>query len=255
MRVLRETKPRAFLIENVVGLTFKRKDEGLKLLKDTVTTINRDTGTRYSLNWKVLNAADYGVPQVRERVFIVGARDGREFKFPAPSHAAVDKRQHQLLDQRVDPWTTAWDAIGDISDSVDEGELEVGGEWGDLLPSIPEGENYLWHTDRKGGKPLFGWRRRFWTFLLKLAKDRPSWIIQSQPGSATGPFHWHNRRLSTRAHARCAGSKRSPTAMSCLEVAPLRNGSSATQCRLCLRRCSQVRFGDNFSTRRSEEGP
>src|SRR5205823_4158724 len=49
---------------------------------------------------------------------------------------------------------------------------------------------------RGGGKPLFGWRTRYWSFLLKLAKSRPSWTIQAQPGPATGPFHWTNRRLS-----------------------------------------------------------
>jgi len=72
----------------------------------------------------------------------------------------------------------------------------VGGRWGDLLPTIPEGENYLWHTDRSGGYPIFGWRRRYWTFLLKLAKSRPAWTIQAQPGTATGPFHWKSRRLT-----------------------------------------------------------
>ena len=71
-------------------------------------------------------------------------------------------------------------------------------KWADLLPTIPEGQNYLWHTDRGGGQPLFGWRRRYWNFLLKLAKDRPAWTIQAQPGSATGPFHWRNRKLSMR---------------------------------------------------------
>jgi DNA (cytosine-5)-methyltransferase 1 len=45
--------------------------------------------------------------------------------------------------------------------------------------------------------PLFGWRTRYWSFLLKLAKNRPSWTIQAQPGPATGPFHWTNRRLSS----------------------------------------------------------
>jgi DNA (cytosine-5)-methyltransferase 1 len=69
------------------------------------------------------------------------------------------------------------------------------------LPSIPEGENYLWHTDRRGGLPLFGWRTRYWSFLLKLAKAKPSWTIQAQPGSAIGPFHWPNRRLSWREMA------------------------------------------------------
>src|SRR5262249_20870024 len=81
----------------------------------------------------------------------------------------------------------------DLSD-----DLEVRGKWAELLPSIPEGQNYLWHTSRGEGLPLFGWRRRYWNFLLKLAKDRPSWTIQAQPGPAVGPFHWKNRRLSTR---------------------------------------------------------
>jgi DNA (cytosine-5)-methyltransferase 1 len=78
----------------------------------------------------------------------------------------------------------------------------IGGKWGDLLPSIPEGENYLWHTPRGRGAPLFGWRTRYWSFLLKLSKRLPSWTIQAQPGSAIGPFHWCNRRLSVREMCR-----------------------------------------------------
>lgn len=80
----------------------------------------------------------------------------------------------------------------------DDPALSVRGKWAGLLPSIPEGENYLWHTGRGGGLPLFGWRRRYWSFLLKLAKRRPSWTLQAQPGPAIGPFHWKNRRLSAR---------------------------------------------------------
>jgi DNA (cytosine-5)-methyltransferase 1 len=80
--------------------------------------------------------------------------------------------------------------------------LVARGKWAGLLPSIPEGENYLWHTSRGGGEPLFGWRRRYWSFLLKLAKAQPSWTLQAQPGPATGPFHWTNRRLSMRELAR-----------------------------------------------------
>ena len=198
LRVLRDAQPRAFLLENVVGLTYASKDEGLQLLQATVAAINRDVGTNYSFQWKVLNAADFGVPQKRERVFVVGARDGRQFRYPAPTHADPSKMEDDLLSSKLLPWTTAWDAIGKIEKQEDAPALVINGQWGRLLPSIPEGQNYLWHTARRGGIPLFGWRRRFWTFLLKLAKNRPSWTIQSQPGPATGPFHWHNRRLSAR---------------------------------------------------------
>jgi DNA (cytosine-5)-methyltransferase 1 len=97
----------------------------------------------------------------------------------------------------LEPYRTAWDALGDVDEGADD-SLRVSGKWADLLPSIPEGENYLHHTERGGGLPLFGWRRRYWSFLLKLAKDRPSWTLTAQPGSAIGPFHWRNRRLSMR---------------------------------------------------------
>ena len=199
LRILRDLKPKVFLIENVHGLMFRGKDEGLRLLRDTIRAINAETGTDYSFNVAKLNAADYGVPQTRERVFIIGGRDGQRFEFP--SCGFRDPTDERLAADPIastrEPWRTAWDAIGDLQDDRDV-SLKVGGAWGDLLPSIPEGENYLWHTDRGGGMPLFGWRRRYWGFLLKLAKNRPAWTIQAQPGTAIGPFHWKSRRLSTR---------------------------------------------------------
>ena len=90
-------------------------------------------------------------------------------------------------------YLTAWDAIGGVERDVKD--LMPKGRWADLLPSIPEGNNYLWHTPDCGGLPLFGWRTRYWSFLLKLAKDQPSWTIQASPGPAVGPFHWSSRLL------------------------------------------------------------
>jgi DNA (cytosine-5)-methyltransferase 1 len=200
LRVVRETLPKAILLENVEGLKYVGKDEGLRFLLSELDEINRAEGTSYVPSVDVLNAADFGVPQLRERVFVVAHRDGTSFRFPTPTHFPAEARR-TLLDDAVEPHRTAWDALADVRPSEDE-DLAVRGKWADLLPSIPEGSNYLHHTDRGEGMPLFGWRRRYWTFLLKLAKNRPSWTIQAQPGPAVGPFHWSNRRLSVRELSR-----------------------------------------------------
>lgn len=194
LRVLRDTKPKTFLLENVHGLAFKGKDEGLRYLLDGIEEVNRQAGTNYRVFWDKLNAVSYGVPQRRERVFLIGARDGATFQFPMPTHCAPD--DDELIDAGLEPYRTAWDAIGDQPACSDDPALKVNGKWGDLLPTIPEGWNYLWHTKRGGGKQLFGWRTRFWSFLLKLSKEQPSWTIQAQPGPNVGPFHWANRRLT-----------------------------------------------------------
>jgi DNA (cytosine-5)-methyltransferase 1 len=197
LRVLRDTRPRAFLLENVYGLAYRGKDEGLDRILAGVEVINRETGTRYQPTMQVVNAAGHGVPQLRERVLIVASRDGKPFEFPTPKFGNPEQ-----IEDGQRPWRTCWDALGDLPASPNEEDLRVGGKWAALLPSIPEGSNYLWHTRRGGGLPLFGWRTRYWNFLLKLAKDRPSWTIQAQPGSATGPFHWTSRKLAARELAR-----------------------------------------------------
>ncbi|WP_374309970.1 DNA cytosine methyltransferase [Methylocella sp.] len=192
LQVIALTRPKAFLLENVPGFAARGHSGGLDRVLTGITRVNSTFGSRYRVHWAKLNSADYGVPQIRERVFLVGAEDGRDFIFPNPTHRNASGTDD---DVRLPLYTTCWDAIGDIPSSSDD-SLRMKGKWAGLLPSIPEGENYLWHTNRGGGMPLFGWRTRYWTFLLKLAKDRPSWTIQSQSGSASGPFHWSNRRLS-----------------------------------------------------------
>jgi DNA (cytosine-5)-methyltransferase 1 len=197
LRVVEEARPRVVLLENVSGLAYQGKDDGLQLLLSGLEAINRRTRSLYRPTFAVLNAADYGVPQLRERFFLIAARDGTRFRFPSPTHRPKGGQGDLLGGSGTEAYRTAWDAISDVQPTCDE-DLAVGGKWASLLPSIPEGQNYLWHTERGGGRPLFGWRRRYWTFLLKLAKSKPSWTIQAQPGPAVGPFHWASRRLSIR---------------------------------------------------------
>ena len=198
MRVIAATLPKVVLFENVRGFAYRGKAEAREFMDREFRRINAKHETAYFPVAETIQAADYGVAQLRERFFLIAARDGTRFTFPTRTHANA---QRSGLRDQLPRYRTAWDAIGDL-DHQSTSDLEVRGKWADLLPSIPEGHNYLFHTDRGDGAPLFGWRRRYWSFLLKLGKARPSWTIPAQPGPAVGPFHWENRRLSVREMAR-----------------------------------------------------
>ena len=75
-RVVREARPRSFCIENVPGLLNHAEFMGLELLR---AQVNKGTSDAYELTFDILNAAAYGVPQLRRRVFIVGWRSSGEF--------------------------------------------------------------------------------------------------------------------------------------------------------------------------------
>jgi len=79
LRILKEKKPKISIIENVKNLTSK------KFKKEFETVLNDLNECGYNTYWKILNAKDYGIPQNRERVFIVSIRkdiDSGKFKFP-----------------------------------------------------------------------------------------------------------------------------------------------------------------------------
>jgi DNA (cytosine-5)-methyltransferase 1 len=192
LRVLEQALPECMLLENVHGISNAKggaNAAALGVLKTGLAEINKSRGTSYAPQPLDIDGADYGVPQHRRRLFVFAAKDGSSIPRPEETHAADSELVRK-------PLTTAWDAIGELDDGEDRPDLNPTGKWAGLLPSIPEGQNYLWHTLRGGGEPLFGWRTRYWSFLLKLAKDRPSWTLQAEPGPATGPFHWRNRLLS-----------------------------------------------------------
>jgi len=189
-RVLAEARPRWFILENVYALTFRNKAS-----RPAFTRLLAEIeAAGYSYRWKVLNAADYGVPQLRPRLFVVGASKGDPVpELPEPSHHGEwERRQTQGGPL---PHVTTGQALGGLMTSPESSET-VRGKWGHLLPEVPPGDNYLHFTSRRGHTdPVFEWRSRYWSFLLKLDPDRPSPTIQAQPGPNVGPFHWENRRL------------------------------------------------------------
>ena len=189
-RVLSEARPRFFVLENVYALTFDNRASrpAFERLLREIT----EAGYKYS--WQVLNAADYGVAQLRPRLFIVGARKGERLpELPGATHSGRWE-QRKAVEGRL-PHVTAGEALRGMQ-APPEPEEVVRGQWGHLLPGIPPGDNYLFYTAERGhDEPVFQWRSRFWSFLLKLDPARPSPTIQAQPGPNVGPFHWENRRL------------------------------------------------------------
>ena len=191
VRILDEARPGAFLLENVFALAYSNHNRAwLDFLLGSFAELG------YSVSQQAVLAADYGVPQRRQRLIIAGSLDGPPM-LPPPTHTGPHERR-VWSEGSLRPHVTTREAIGDLvgRDDLAEPEEAVGGKYGHLLPQVPPGDNYLFFTEKRGHpEPLFEWRKRYWSFLLKLDPRQPSPTIQAQPGPYVGPFHWENRRL------------------------------------------------------------
>jgi DNA (cytosine-5)-methyltransferase 1 len=200
VRALEAIKPKAFLMENVYGLAYNNQN---RPILDRFLASVRTAG--YSLDWRIVLAADFGVPQLRQRLICVGIRadlldvpaDMWRFDWPSATHSGPHERR---VDRRSDlpRHVTAGEALASLSLSANPSEPEevVRGTYVRELRKVPPGDNYLYFTSKRGHRrPRFEWRSRYWSFLLKLHPDRPSPTIQGQPGPWVGPFHWEGRRL------------------------------------------------------------
>ena len=148
----------------------------------------------YTTSYMVMNAADYGIPQTRKRFICVGIKKSlKKFIFPTNTHSNPEKG----IDENTKPWVTAGDVLSDIDHNLPEDErMQAGSKHKELLKLVPPGDNYLYFTKERGyPEPLFKWRSRYWSFLLKLSPNRPSWTIQASQSNNMGPFHWKNRFL------------------------------------------------------------
>ena len=103
-------------MENVKGMLNWEKGKAIEaVLNEFREPIEfNDKEYYYEVTYKVLNASSYGVPQHRERLFIVGNRLGKSFKFPQKTHASQDKCEPNLFGESPLPHVTAWDAFGDL---------------------------------------------------------------------------------------------------------------------------------------------
>ena len=105
IRILKDKKPKFFVAENVKGILSLGHGEVIKAI------VNDFSEVGYDVQYRLLNAADYGVPQLRQRVIIVGVRKDLNisFEYPAPSYS-------QNGENGLRPWVTVSDALKNIPD-------------------------------------------------------------------------------------------------------------------------------------------
>jgi len=101
-RVLEILNPKIFIYENVTGLISMNNG----LLFKEIKSIFENLG--YKISFKILNAVEFGVPQIRERVIVVGCRSGREFVFPKETHGQGNLAENLL------PFVSLADALSDL---------------------------------------------------------------------------------------------------------------------------------------------
>lgn len=180
VRLLEKLRPEGFLFENVYGIEGAQGGEPWREIVQSFSEIG------YKLEYRVLDAADYGVPQHRERLIIVGTRT-KTFKFPKPTHGPDSFGYF--------PHESASKALKGLTDVKELNNIEgIGGRYGHLLPEIPPGLNYSYYTEKMGHpSPIFAWRSKFSDFLYKADPTTPVRTIKAQGGKYTGPFHWNSR--------------------------------------------------------------
>lgn len=183
IRILNHLQPKVFVMENVKGI--KTRDGGT--IFEEIQRQFKETG--YDFNCITLNAADYGVPQYRERVFFYGTRIGVDFEAPIPTHGENRNSYNIVLD-----------AIGDLANKDEEVSNHVPLKHGEKnirrYQLIPEGgrlpENDL---------PADLYRKNFGNTFKRLDRNKPS--LTMVPGHNAFPIHpWLDRSLTVREAAR-----------------------------------------------------
>ena len=202
IRMINVIRPRFIIMENVKGITNIKcneinKDNDEWTVLDIVLSEFRNIG--YHTVHGVLDAVNYGVPQFRERLIIVGSRDGESIFLPCPTH-------FQMHQNRAHRWQTLYDAIFDLEQ--DCGECATfSKKYLDILSYIPQGGNWRNLPDSlkklaMGGAYSFSGGKV--GFYRRLSYKQPSpTLVTSPTQKATMLCHpTQNHPLSIREYAR-----------------------------------------------------
>ena len=105
VRVIKDKKPKFFLAENVKGLLSLGKGSVIKMILDDFSVVG------YKVNYQLLNTADYGIPQQRERVIIAGVRNDIDFEYKFPK-----KQYNETGTNGLKRWVSVKDALQNLPD-------------------------------------------------------------------------------------------------------------------------------------------
>ncbi len=185
LRMVKELNPDGFVFENVPGLLFKQNKS---IADDFIRTIE-ECGYKYKLIHA--NALDYGVPQARKRIFIIGTKGTFKTDEPIKTHSNIEGDGLKM-------WEKVIDHIGQYaSDEYYEPEEDISDQKHyENLCKVPAGDNYTYLTAKRGyPDPQYVHGTRFSYFLKKLHPDGYSNTVATFPAPMNGPLHWDNRRL------------------------------------------------------------
>lgn len=173
-------KPKVFLAENVKGILSANKGEAVKIIKKRF----EDTG--YKLKIFLVNFADFGVPQLRERVLFIGVRSDIETEFIPPEF--TNKNNHR----------TALDAFNDINEQcINHVFMKQQESTTRKLEAIPEGGNFKDLPKHLAVKGLMS------NIYRKLDRNKPAYTVIASGGGGTWTYHYEEpRSLTNRERAR-----------------------------------------------------
>lgn len=115
---IQSLNPKYFVMENVTGLLSMDTSEGEPVI-DAIQDRFSDIG--YTTQYKTLTASDYGAPQNRDRVFIIGTRTDQQVTFPTPTHGESGQQRLDTMEGELTPFVTVGDALSDLP-SLEAGE-------------------------------------------------------------------------------------------------------------------------------------
>lgn len=190
-KIISDLQPDGFVLENVESILHPSNKEAVDTIYENMSALG------YHCSLLKINAAEYGIPQKRKRVFFLASKK----EINAQLIQTHGNEKECLSNPDLLPYERVIDWIGKFDkDEYCIGEkLETTGKWEYELTCIPFGKNYIALSEKANHpNPVFVAGKRYWSSLLKLHPFMPSWTIIASPGHWEGPFHWKNRRLNIR---------------------------------------------------------